>query len=249
MTTARARLHATLLGLAIVAGGSGLADQALAQQIQTVAPARELNGLNVSLVLSGGRRFGDGYRLFDRSDGDGGGAGEVTKDLLARGGSGQLAVGLGIQGESYKSSSGGLVAGTMETTGLYGIAGYRFRAAATWQPYLGLAAGIERGSLLVNPGSEQMKSEALGVFGRASVGLRFAPRRLTVRTQLGNPIFAVALGVEVAGTVGTPLRFEYQAQPVSQGAGDSDRIPTSTVSLGNVSRLGVHGRGLVTVTF
>jgi hypothetical protein len=245
MTTRRA----TLLLLAIITGGSGFTDRAFAQQIQTVAPARELNGLNVSLALSSGRRFGDGYRLFDRSDGDGGGAGEVTKDLLARGGAGQLAVGLGIQGESYKSVSGGLVAGTMETTGVYGIASYRFRAASTWQPYVGVAAGLEQGSLVVNPGSEQMESEAFGVFGRASVGLRFAPRRLTVRTQLGNPIFAVALGVEVAGTVGTPLRFEYQAEPMSQGAGDSDRIATGTVSLGNVSRHAVHGRGLVTVVF
>jgi hypothetical protein len=267
--TARASLFSTLL-----MAGAGLPAVALAQasgparalppaaprtapvrlappQIYEVAPTRELRGLSLSLVVSGGRRFGDGYKLFDRSEGEGGAAGEVTQDLTSLGRSGQLAVGAGIQGESYQTPSGGLLVGELNTTGVYAIANARFRAAATWQPYVALAAGVEKGSLQLNPnpGGQEINAEALGAFGRASLGLRFAPRRLTVKTQTGNPIFAVAFALEVAGTAGTPLRFEYQAEPPSQGAGDSDRIPTGTVSLGSVSRQAVHGRGFVSVIF
>ena len=265
--TARAWLFATLL-----MAGAGLPAVALAQasgparalppaappaapvrlappQIYEVAPTRELRGLSLSLVVSGGRRFGDGYKLFDRSEGEGGAAGEVTQDLMSLGGSGQLAVGAGIQGEGYQTNSGGLLVGELNTTGVYAIANARFRAAATWQPYVALAAGVEKGSLQLNPGAQAINAEALGAFGRASLGLRFAPRRLTVKTQTGNPIFAVAFALEVAGTAGTPLRFEYRAEPPSQGAGDSDRIPTGTVSLGSVSRQAVHGRGFVSVIF
>ena len=223
---------------------------AFAQQIQTEAPTRELHGLSVSLAVSGGRRFGDGYRLFDRSDGEGGAGGEVTMDVMSLGGSGQLAVGLGIQGESYKCGSGGSVAGKLETTGLYAIAIARFRSAATWQPYVGLAAGIEGGELALNPsglsGSSPRRWARSAAPAWACASL---PRRLTVRTQNGNPVFALALALEVAGTVGTSLRFEYQAEPPSQGAGDSDRIPTGTVPLGSMSRQAVHGRGLVSVIF
>ena len=244
--TTRIRLIATLVGLAT----AGVSQLASAQQIQAEAPTRQLRGLSVSLAVAGGRRFGDGYRLFDREGGEGGAGGEVTLDVMSLGGSGQLAVGVGIQGEGYKSGSSGPVAAKLDTTGLYGTAIARFRSAATWQPYAGLAAGIEGGELTVNPtGSMPLKSEATGAFGRASVGLRFAPRRLTVKTQNGNPVFALALALEVAGTVGTSLRFEYQAEPPSQGAGDSDRIPTGTVPLGSLSRQAVQGRGLISVIF
>ena len=76
-----------------------------------------------------------------------------------------------------------------------------------------------------------MKSEALGVFGRASLGLRFAPRRLTVKTQ--NWTIRCSpwrWRWRWRAPSERSLRFEYQAEPPSQGAGDSDRIPTGTVS-------------------
>ena len=243
---ARVRMIATLVGLATVA----VSQVAAAQQIQAQAPTRQLRGLSVSLAVVGGRRFGDGYRLFDREGGEGGAGGEVALDVMSLGGSGQLALGVGIQGEGYQSDSSGPVAAKLDTTGLYATAIARFRTAATWQPYAGLAAGMEGGELTLNPsGQMPITSEAMGAFGRASLGLRFAPRRLTVKTQDGNPVFALALALEVAGTVGTSLSFEYQAQPPSQGAGDSDRIPTGTVPLGSVSRQAVQGRGLISVIF
>jgi hypothetical protein len=242
--TARVRLIATLVGLTTAAGSQ----VASAQQIQTQAPTRELRGLSVSLVMTSGRRFGDGYRLFDRDGGEGGGGGEVTLDVLSLGGSGKLAVGLGIQGESDESSTPGLV--SLEALGGYATVIARFRTAATWQPYAGLAAGLERGSLSLNPsGRESLTSKAWGAFGRASLGVRFAPRRLTLKTQAGDSVLAVALALEAAGTVGTSLGFEYRAEPPSQGAGDSDRIPTGTVPLGNMSRQAVQGRGLISVIF
>ena len=69
-TTRDLLLIATLVGWHRLA----VSQVAFAQQIQTGRRRRELHGLSVSLAVSGGRRFGDGYRLFDRSDGEGGGA-------------------------------------------------------------------------------------------------------------------------------------------------------------------------------
>jgi hypothetical protein len=244
-SSTRLCLIAALMGLTTVAASR----KAAAQQVQAQAPTRELRGLSVSLVVTNGRRFGDGYRLFDRDGGENGGAGEVTHDVTSLAGSGMLAVGLGIQGEDYESSAIGQA--KLETWAPYAIAIARFRTAATFQPYVGVAAGVEFGDLVLNPSPSNLgiTSDAWGVFGRASLGLRCAPRRLIVRGADGQQLFALALALELAGTVGTPLAFEYQAQPPSQGAGDSDRIPTGTVPLGSVSRQALQGRGLISVVF
>jgi hypothetical protein len=240
----RSLLIAGLLGLTTVAASR----EAAAQQIQAQAPTRELNGVSFSLVLTNGRRFGDGYRLFDRDNGEIGAAGELTVDLTSLADSGRLAVGLGVQGEDYESSLPGQA--KLQTWAPYAIAIARFRSTAAFQPYVGVAAGVEFGDLTLNPGSQVgITSEAWGLFGRASLGLRCAPRRLIVRDQNGNQRFGLALALEVAGTVGMPLKFEYQAQPPSQGAGDSDRIPTGSVPLGSVSRQALQGRGLISVVF
>jgi hypothetical protein len=243
-STTRWLLIAGLVGLTTVAASR----LAAAQQLQTQAPKRELNGVSFSLVVTNGRRLGDGYRLFDRDGGEIGAAGELTVDLTSLAGSGQLAGGLGVQGEAYESSLPGQA--KLQTWAPFATIIARFRSAAAFQPYVGLAAGVEFGDLTLNPGSQiGITSEAWGVFGRASLGLRCAPRRLIVRDQNGNQRFGLALALELAGTVGMPLKFDYQAAPRSQGAGDSDRIPTGTVPLGSVSRQAVQGRGLISVIF
>jgi hypothetical protein len=243
------RAHASLFGALLGAAALATPAVASAQQVQASAPPRALRGLSVSLVVSNGHRFGDGYGLFDRGDGDGGAGGEVALDVV-RGRSTTLAVGLGIQGERYSGGAGRPVAAKLTTTDLYATGVVRWRSDATWQPYAGLAAGFETGTLALNPTAMQpIEAEALGLFGRASLGLRFAPRRLTLKTQGGDSVLALALGLEAAATAGTPLRFQYQAEPRSLGAGDSDRIPTGTVSLGSVSRLALQGRGLISVVF
>jgi hypothetical protein len=218
-------------------------------QALAAAPVRQLRGLDLSLALLGGRRLGSGYALFDRDALDGGGALEVTYDLAALGPATRLAVGGGVQGEAFQSDPGQTVVGTLKTRGLYATAIARFRADATWQPYAGLAAGVERGELTLSPSAGQVTPEALGAFGRASLGIRFAPRKLVWKGRSGDPLLALALGLEASGTLGTPLTFSYQPEIPSQGAGDGDRVATTSVPLGHVSRHGVHGRGLVTVTF
>jgi hypothetical protein len=231
-----------------------------AQQVQA-RTADGMWGIAVGLDLYGLRRIDDGRRMFGGGKERRGRGLEVGYDLLRVGEGVQLAVAIGWltekQEPTYNSDypppppQGGRMAGFgtgLESNSLYAAAAFRWRADRALQPYLGLAGGATRAKLTLDGGAwpSGLYSKADGFIGRASAGVRWQPRFLTIK-RVGTPVLGFAAAAELGALVGTSLTFTSRLP--DPPSAEKQPIAVQAVSLGSVGQTGAYGRLSLMILF
>ena len=201
----------------------------------TRPPAAQPLGLAVSVGALGLRDSWKGRQLFQREATSPAFALETTFDVWSGGDRAPtLALGLGAFFENEENAE---VAGyhqrtTLATRSGYATAAVRLPVGGRLWPYFALAGGVSwaRAEL----GWRPLESDALSVFGRATLGLRVE--------VMSRGALRVAIGAEGGLVVGTP--FEFSLSPASPEGEDDraeDPIATASVDLGELPNLRGYG--------
>ncbi len=224
----------------------------------------DLRGLTFSADVYGLRRLDDGHHMW-QSDRSWSALGlEVGYDLLRLGQSTRLAVTLGTFNEKQEprpvasssqiyqgGSYSGRITGELKARSLLAGAAVRWRAESALQPYATVAVGGTRSRLNLQPfGSGTLEASALGLLGRASLGLRLQPRALIAVRTTGAAMLAVAFAVEIGAFAGTALDYTLEHRgPTNETAPTVRTIPVDPVPLGALSPTAAYGRFAAIIAF
>ena len=189
---------------------------------------------SVAVGAASVRHLDDSYRVLG-DDQRGAASLEVSYELRAPGQGRGLSLGLGIMSDELGPPDGyNQQQAKLRAVSYYALATVGFRRERAIQPFLSVAAGLTRADFTVERSLDTMRAGDHGAFGRASAGLRLAPRWLTYRNERKEPLFALHVSLEGGLLLGSRLTFELTPDQVSDAGTGISPIRVDGVRAGDV---------------
>ena len=204
---------------------------------------------SVAVGAASVRHLDDSYRVLG-DDQQGAASLEVSYELRAAGQGRGLSLGLGIMSDELGPPDGyNQQQAKLRAVSYYALATVGFRRERAIQPFLSVAAGLTRADFTVERSLDTMRAKDHGAFGRASAGLRLAPRWLTYRNERKEPLFALHVSLESGLMLGSRLTFELTPEQVSNAGTGVSPIRVDGVRAGDVMPTAVFSALAVGISF